>query len=278
MMSAAIGSREFEIPVTGDRRVRISVDSPIEQPAGITSIVFIPGFKGFKDWGGWPWFCAELAAAGYRVFRMNPSMCGVGSSLDSFDEPERFARQTLAHDVEDVLAVLNHEELVNDTAVLMGHSRGGLIAALSARDHSDVKSVITLGTPENLLRLSDGEIDQWRATGRREIVNARTGEVLHQDVEVLEDYFQQGDRYSAPLALKESGVPVLAIHGDGDEAVESAAATRLLAQVSPALGRKVIIAGAGHTFGLTHPFAGPHPDAVKVLEVIQDWLGEDSIR
>ncbi|MEE2882725.1 MAG: alpha/beta fold hydrolase [Planctomycetota bacterium] len=274
-MSSSIGTREFEVVVSGDRLVRISIDGPLQQESGFKDILFIPGFKGFKDWGGWPWFCSELAVAGHRVFRMNPSMCGVGPSLDTFDQPERFARQTLAHDVEDVQAVLADDELGISAPILLGHSRGGLVAALSARVLDGVSAVITMGTPTDLVRISEQELKQWRADGRREIVNARTGEVLYQDVEVLEDYLQQGDAYSAPLALQEAGVAVLAIHGAEDEAVDFASAEVLLAGVDSQQARKIIVAGAGHTFGLTHPFTGPHPHAQKVIEEILSWLGED---
>ena len=274
-MSSAIGTREFEVAVSGDRLVRISIDGPLQQESGFEDILFIPGFKGFKDWGGWPWFCSELAVAGHRVFRMNPSMCGVGPSLDTFDQPERFARQTLAHDVEDVQAVLADDELGISAPILLGHSRGGLVAALSARVLDGVSAVITMGTPTDLVRISEQELKQWRADGRREIVNARTGEVLYQDVEVLEDYLQQGDAYSAPLALQHAGVPVLAIHGAEDEAVDFSSTEVLLAGVDSQHARKIIVAGAGHTFGLTHPFTGPHPHAQKVIEEILSWLGED---
>lgn len=274
-MSSAIGTREFEVAVSGDRLVRISIDGPLQQESGFEDILFIPGFKGFKDWGGWPWFCSELAVAGHRVYRMNPSMCGVGPSLDTFDQPERFARQTLAHDVEDVQAVLADDELGISAPILLGHSRGGLVAALSARVLDGVSAVITMGTPTDLVRISEQELKQWRADGRREIVNARTGEVLYQDVEVLEDYLQQGDAYSAPLALQHAGVPVLAIHGAEDEAVDFSSTEVLLAGVDSQHARKIIVAGAGHTFGLTHPFTGPHPHAQKVIEEILGWLGED---
>ncbi|MGE4602126.1 MAG: alpha/beta hydrolase [Planctomycetota bacterium] len=277
-MAEGVDTREYEIAIRDDRKVRISIDGSRKRSSQGTDILFIPGFKGFKDWGGWPWFCGELATAGHRVFRMNPSMCGVGPALDSFDEPHKFARQTLDHDIEDVRAVLEDAALGIESPILLGHSRGGLVAALCAGESCGVAGVITMGTPADLLSLSDDEIEKWRATGRREIVNARTGEVLHQDVEVLEDYLQQGERYSASLALERSNLPVLAIHGGADDAVEPSCAGILLTGVDPQRGRQVIVEGAGHTFGLTHPFVGPHPHALEVLEVIIGWLREDRVR
>ena len=51
-MSSAIGTREFEVAVSGDRLVRISIDGPLQQESGFEDILFIPGFKGFKDEAG----------------------------------------------------------------------------------------------------------------------------------------------------------------------------------------------------------------------------------
>ena len=190
-------SRDFEVHLEADRIVRVSVDEPCGVEIESPTVVFIPGFKGFKDWGGWPWFCGQVAAAGHRVARINPSMCGVGAGLDVFDEPERFARQTLAHDVEDVVALLQHPEMSGSRILLLGHSRGGLVAALAANPCSGVAGIITMGTPDQLLRLTDEEINRWLESGIREIVNARTGETLVQDRVVLEDFMQQGDRHGS---------------------------------------------------------------------------------
>ena len=149
------------------------------------TIVFIPGFKGFKDWGGWPWFCSMICKAGFRVVSMNPTMCGVGPSLDEFDEPEKFSRQTLTHDLEDLNALFHSEWIpAANPVVLLGHSRGGIVAALgSAREQNrsgsdevvDLRGVITLGTPHDLMRLSQDELDLWKklGTGNRQCQNRR---------------------------------------------------------------------------------------------------------
>jgi len=48
-------------------------------------IIFLHGFKGFKDWGAFPDACAELSAAGFAVVAMNSSLNGVGESMTEFD-------------------------------------------------------------------------------------------------------------------------------------------------------------------------------------------------
>ena len=51
----------LEIPVEGDRTLRGDWHLPAQAfwPAPI--VFFCHGFKGFKDWGPWPWLCGEIA-------------------------------------------------------------------------------------------------------------------------------------------------------------------------------------------------------------------------
>ena len=273
-----------ELRVTADRTLRLSIFEPEGSSGEVATIVFIPGFKGFKDWGGWPWFCSLICKAGYRVVSMNPTMCGVGPALQEFDEPEKFARQTLSHDLEDLDALFHSEWIPSaNPLVLLGHSRGGIVAALGgARVQSgpgadklvDLRGVITLGTPHDLMRLSQEELDLWKETGYREIVNARTGEVLKQELSVLEDYIANTEKYDPVRALASCGIPFLGIHGTADPAVGTESLDHLFAACSHPLSRRELIEGAGHTFGMAHPHQGGHEDAETVIALMTAWLGE----
>ena len=273
-----------ELRVTADRTLRLSIFEPEGSSGEVATIVFIPGFKGFKDWGGWPWFCSLISKAGYRVVSMNPTMCGVGPALQEFDEPEKFARQTLSHDLEDLDALFHSEWIPSaNPLVLLGHSRGGIVAALGgARVQSgpgadklvDLRGVITLGTPHDLMRLSQEELDLWKETGYREIVNARTGEVLKQELSVLEDYIANTEKYDPVRALASCGIPFLGIHGTADPAVGTESLDHLFAACSHPLSRRELIEGAGHTFGMAHPHQGGHEDAETAIALMTAWLGE----
>ena len=283
-MNAMTSPIHGELLVSSDRCLRFSMFEPVETSAVSATVVFIPGFKGFKDWGGWPWFCSLLASAGYRVVSMNPTMCGVGPALTEFDEPQKFAQQTLSHDVQDVTALLHSDWIAAGKPVfLMGHSRGGIVAALgsarisadqSAGGECDLRGVITLGTPHDLLRLSAEEIDHWRQSGCREIINARTGEVLRQELSVLEDYQARAEEYDPVRALSEAGTPFLGIHGSADPAVAADSLEILFAGTGHPLSHRQLIEGAGHTFGMAHPHQGGHEHAEEALAIITKWLGE----
>ncbi len=274
-MNALTPTDHGELQVTADRCLRYSIFDPSDSAVATATVIFIPGFKGFKDWGGWPWFCGSISAKGFRVVAINPTMCGVGPALTEFDEPEKFALQTLSHDLEDVSALLKSENLVTGQPwVVIGHSRGGIVAALAAALHKEICAVVTLGTPHDLMRLTPGEVEEWRNRGYREIVNARTGEVLQQDAAVLEDYDLHSSRYDPAMALASTDIPVLGIHGTDDPAVPPASLERLFDEDRHPLSQKVLIKGAGHTFGMIHPHQGAHEHAEEVLGIITNWLGE----
>ena len=124
------------------------------------------------------------------------------------------------------------------------------------------------------MRLDSKELDQWRAQGHRDIVNARTGEVLKQDVKVLEDYLLHSSQYDPVKALAEVSVPVLCIHGTADLAVSVDSIDLLMSGVSHPHSRKELISDAGHTFGMVHPHQGGHEHAESVLRILADWLRE----
>src|SRR6056297_2185565 len=112
-------------------------------------IIFLHGFKGFKDWGAFPDACAELAKAGFAVLAMNFSLNGVGESMTEFDELDRFARETLSQDLDDVGTMIEalQEDRVSAEQVsletnsigLLGHSRGGHTAVAAAAEFKSVR-------------------------------------------------------------------------------------------------------------------------------------------
>lgn len=275
-------SHDYEIPVSGDRIVRGTVHEPTDIPGPLPVVLFCHGFKGFKDWGCWPWFCEGLASRGFLVHRINFSMSGVGPSLLEHDEPDNFSRNTLAHDIEDIKAVLEGPEnwgvkpaRVRSELALIGHSRGGIVASLVASEEPAVRTVVTLASPSGLFRFSEQEIARWRSSGSLEVVNSRTGQVLNIDVEVLDDYLANAERYSLETALALRSFPMLIIHGEADEAVSVDDADRLRQWCQNTRCSRVTIPDAGHTFGGAHPFEAPHPHLERVQQLTGDWLAEE---
>jgi len=139
------------------------------------AVVICHGFKGFKDWGYFPVAAERLALAGFTAVSFNFSGSGVGPGGESFDEPERFRRNTYSNELRDLGIVLT-ELRGGGLAVrpaktgLLGHSMGGGIAALqSATDHA-VEALVTWSATARFGRLwRSDQIAEWRRTGKLDI-------------------------------------------------------------------------------------------------------------
>lgn len=272
----------IEIPVDGERVVRSLVELPPEGTTGAPVLLFVPGFKGFPEWGGWPWLCRSLADAGFVVHRVGLSMNGVSGESDRHDEPEKFARNTFGHDLEDLALLLGDRgrwglppDVAGDALGLIGHSRGGIVSLLLAGEHEAIEAVATLGAPARGYRRYREELqDQWREEGMLEVPNARTGQVLHLHVSVLDDFEANEERYDVERAVARRPVPTLVLHGDEDETVPLDEA-ELLHGWLPHRRSRLERRATGHTFGFSHPFEGPPADADRLLETLIDWFSEE---
>jgi uncharacterized protein len=81
-------------------------------------ILFLHGFKSFKDWGAWPWLAQELAQQGHIVVKINFSHNGIGTNqneMQDFTDLQAFAENNFTIQAADVGFIIN--ELYNNNLV-----------------------------------------------------------------------------------------------------------------------------------------------------------------
>lgn len=247
-------------------------DDPIRgdlwQPEGAvegTAVVVCHGFRGFKDWGFFPHLCEEIAGrTGCPVAIFNFSGSGVGPDLGEIDEPERFARNTLGRELEDLEAVMDRLACGRAGGAvfspvsrfgLLGHSRGGATALLKAATRRQVRSLATWSAPASTARYEEEYAPEWREGRTVELENARTGGTLPLDRNVWDDLRAHRDRRDILRAAAALGIPYLVVHGAEDRSVPVAHARRL-ADAAGERADLLVLAETGHTFGVEHPFTG----------------------
>jgi pimeloyl-ACP methyl ester carboxylesterase len=262
---------------TGDGVIRGDIRDPgsawDQKAVPGAAIVVCHGFKGFKDWGFFPSTGDELAVrVGCPVIGFNFRGSGVGADLGSFSRPEAFATNTFSREVEDLETILDGltSGRVGDAEVesfqrigILGHSRGAIAAAIVGARRPEVVALTVWGglsRPERYAELFPADAGPEFVA---EIRNLRTGEVLPLRRDVVDDLREYGARLDPLTALKAGGPPLLAIHGERDEAVPVADG-RAYAGASPD-SRFVLIEGAGHTFDARHPWAGATPALERAL-------------
>lgn len=264
-----------------DRKIRGELHLP-EGTGPHPVVIICHGFKGFKEWGFFPHTARSLAGSGFAAITFNFSMNGVGENPETFAELEKFARNTFSREQEDLRFLfqqLTHgalpgaESLDTQRVALLGHSRGGANSLLFALDHPDaVRGVVLWNSVSRVDFFSDELKQEIRNKGRATILNARTGQEMPIDREVLDDIELHRKRFNLLRRLPGFAKPMLILQGDEDAAVPVQAARDL--QTAAPRGVLHLIHGAGHTFNAVHPFQGPTPQLNEAIEATTRFLRE----
>jgi dipeptidyl aminopeptidase/acylaminoacyl peptidase len=246
-------------PLAGNVRFRPDLAGPLPV------VIFVHGFKGFKDWGWGPYIGERLARTGFYAVAFNFSHNGVEGDGQEFTRLDRFARNTYSREVRElremVDAIAGRELPESDRADperigLLGHSRGGGVAILEANNDGRVKAVAVWGAVSDFNRYTERQKAEWRRNGLIESKNMRTGQMMPLDLTLLEDLERNSADLDIVTAASKLGRPLLIVHGEQDLWVRIEEGERLAAAADPSLTRFIPIPGAAHTFGAVHPFAG----------------------
>lgn len=233
-------------------------------PSPTPVILFLHGFKGFKDWGTFPEVCRQIAAKGFAVVAMNFSLNGIGENKMELDRLDLFARETFSQDLDDVgnvIEAINKQEITADSIKLdaqnigiLGHSRGGHVAVAAAAEF-EMECLVTWSAVDDYnARWSEQMINDWKTRGVTEVKNGRTGQIMPLKKIVYDDALENADRIIALNRVGELEIPALFIHGEEDEAVDSVNSKHLYESCSSDEREFMLIPDAGHTYGGSHPF------------------------
>lgn len=231
-----------------------------DAPKGM--LVFFHGYKGFKDWGCWNAVAEWFAAHGWAFLKANFSHNGTTPEHPAdFVDPAAFAANTYSMEVSDGMAIVSFavQHLAkwgNEAAplVLIGHSRGGGIAALVAAQHPSVSRLVLWAAVSDFeARFPFGKaLEAWKQSGSYAVVNARTGQTLHHNYSFYTDFQTHAEALNIREAMHRFEREVLVVHAGDDEAVHVSEALRLGRWNAQSTVK--VLASGGHTFGAKHPW------------------------
>jgi dienelactone hydrolase len=281
------------------------VDLP-DQEGRRPAVIICHGFKGFMEWGFFPYLAALLADRGFVAVRFNLSGSGMRPGEDRVGDLRAFRGDTHSGELADLLAVL--DAVAGDAATivpgrvdrgrvgLFGHSRGGGAAILAAARppwRERLRALVTWAAIASVDRYTPQQKEEWRREGKLPVVNARTGQQLEMGLGLLEDLERNRAELDIAVAAGRLAAPWLIVHGEDDESVPASEAKLLADRAAspsptppgrdparePQPGRDpanpvdlLLIPGASHTFGSRHPFAGPTPHLIQALNATQTWF------
>lgn len=266
--------KNLVIPGSKDKPIVLDVfynDNGLPKPV----VVFSHGFKGFKDWGHFNFMAQRFAEAGFVFIKFNFSHNGTtpGDPMH-FGDLKAFGNNNYIIELDDLKKVMDwshsYTPLKPDVDLgelyLLGHSRGGGVSVIKAGEDHRVKKLVTWAAVSDIVnRNKQRTIDTWKKDGVVYAKNARTGQDMPLYYQFYEHTMANKERLNIHEAAKRLSIPYLIVHGTSDEAVKLHDAEELHRACRHS--KLLVLEGAGHTFGVTHPFKGTLPaDAATALE------------
>lgn len=247
-------------------------------------VLFVHGFKGFKDWGPFNLMADYFAQNGFVFVKMNLSHNGTTPEHPyDFVDLEAFGHNNFEIELDDLSIMLDNleegqsaipaHELDIRRLALIGHSRGGGLVLLKAAEEPRVKAVVSWAAINNLKeRWPQDFLDDWKEKGVVYIENARTNQKMPLYFQLVENFEKNKDRLDIPAAVKALRQPLLVIHGTADETLPYQMAEAIASWKKDA--QLLLIPDSNHTFGGTHPWREEElpADTLKVAQASITFL------
>jgi len=226
-------------------------------------VIFIHGFKGFKDWGAHNLMARYFSEKRFVFVKFNFSHNGTTSEKPmEFTDLEAFGNNNFETELDDLDCIINWisaTPLVPDyqknleEIYLIGHSRGGGISIIKAAEDPRIKKLVTWASVSNFTHGWDEDfLNEWKENGVQWVENSRTKQVMPLYYQLFENYSKNKIRFNLEKATTKIDIPFMAAHGTEDYAVPFEHALELKKwNVSMKLD---LIPHGDHTFGVKHPF------------------------
>ncbi|MGE8432975.1 alpha/beta hydrolase family protein [Chryseobacterium joostei] len=243
-------------------------------------VIFVHGYKGYKDWGAWNLMAEKFAEAGFFFVKFNFSHNGTTMNDPyNFGDLEAFGNNNYSKELSDLGAVIDHftkdPHVDGEKIVLIGHSRGGGISIIKTFEDERINGLITLASVDTLDRFPKGEaFENWKKDGVYYAMNGRTKQEMPHYYQFYENYEQNIHRFDVERATEMAKAHMLIIHGTEDDAVEIKQAEHL--HLLHPNSEVFLIENANHTFGAKEPWTDSDlpKDLHSVTEKCIDFIKE----
>lgn len=221
-------------------------------------VIFVHGYKGYKDWGAWDLMAEKFAYAGFFFVKFNFSHNGTTvENPHDFADLEAFGNNNYSKEMSDLKVVIDHfyqdPKVDNQKIVLIGHSRGGGISIITTAEDERINGLITLASVDTLERFpKDEALESWKQNGVYYVLNGRTKQEMPHYYQFYEDFEKNIHRFDVERATEMAKAHVLIIHGTRDESVSVKNAEHL--HLLHPNSELFLVENANHTFGAKEPW------------------------
>ena len=242
-------------------------------------VIIVNGHNGFYNYGMFPFIQETLYKNKISSYSFNFSHGGVIGDKDFFEDLGKYEKNCIRLEVEDLMSVLQNEAFkAHSLTLLLAHSLGGVPAIFGAKQAIEkqikITGLILLSTVSTLNFWPAEIIEEWKKKKVYYKKNNRTKQELPQGEEFLHEVLEHEINWNVVEAICSFQIPILIIHGGKDEAVPVEHANIMYNAIHKhnLSATMKIIQGATHTYNTMHPFLGPSPQLLEMLEVITNFV------
>ena len=243
-------------------------------------MIIINGHNGFYNYGMFPYIQQKLFENKISSYSFNFSHGGVIGDADTFEDLEKYERNCMRLETEDLLSVLHNLKAFKDHSkiFLFTHSLGGVPTIFGAKKISEEKikidGIILVSTVKTLHFWPSEMLTEWAMAGVYYKKNNRTKQELPQGFEFLQEIINCEEDWNVKEAIQTLNIPILIIHGANDEAIPVDHAESLFSWIKNSNKKAAlkIIAGATHTFNTKHPFEKSSDELEDLIKATLEWI------
>ncbi len=237
-------------------------------------VLFVHGFKGFKDWGFWSLVGDRFAKEGFVFMKINLSHNGTTpDNLMEFSDLEAFGNNNFSHEINDIGRTIKGlkngmiplpKGIKANQVKIIGHSKGGASVLIASAEKTEIEQVVTWAAIDDIADRYATDVEEWKRVGVKFFSNARTKQNMPVYYQLFNDIAQNSIRFHLKGQLTKFDKPLLICHGTDDLTVDVSAAHHLKEWCPSA--ELLIVPGANHVFNGSHPYQKPElPNAMKTV-------------
>jgi dienelactone hydrolase len=229
-----------------------------ETESKLPLVIFVHGYKGYKDWGAWNLMAEKFATAGFFFVKFNFSHNGTTvEDPENFADLEAFGNNNYSKELSDLSFVVDYfsknPKVDDQKIILIGHSRGGGISIIKTCEDERINGLITWASVDTLERFPTNEnFEKWKENGVYYVENGRTKQQMPHYYQFFEDFKNDEHRFDVERSMEMTKAHVLIIHGTNDESVNVKNAEHL--HILHPNSELYLIENANHTFGAKEPW------------------------
>lgn len=253
-----IVTENYTLPGAKGRIMQADLTYDDAQP-GAPLIIFVHGFKGFKDWGSHHLVARYFATHGYRFLKFNFSHNGTTPEQpDDLTDMIAFSENTFTIELDDLHSVIDwvcSGSVIRAATqvILIGHSMGGGISIIKAAEDRRVSHLVTMASVAGFRNLWPAAIEaQWKLAGVLYFPNKRTGQEMPVKATLLTDLERNAGRLNVLAQAAHVQQPWLLIHGTADSVVNVGQAHEIKSMQPNA--QLLLLPNTDHVFGSAHPW------------------------